>query len=112
MNEAGGKPATDLLNEIVRRIVAAVRPLSVVLFGSAGRGQMGPDSDLDLLVVMPDGTHRRQTARHIYRSLAGIGVAKDIVVVTESDILNYRDNASLVIYPALRDGRELYHAAG
>lgn len=112
MAEAGGKPTADLLNEVIRRIITAVHPLRVVLFGSAGRGQMGPDSDLDLLVVMPDGTHRRQTARRIYRSLAGIGVAKDIVVITESDIRDHGNNPSLVIYPALREGRELYHAAG
>ncbi|MEW5803850.1 MAG: nucleotidyltransferase domain-containing protein [bacterium] len=107
MTDTGGKPDADILNEIVKRIVEAVRPVRVVLFGSASRGQMGPDSDLDLMIVMPDGIHRRQTARTIYRSLAGIGVAKDIVVVTESDIRNHQDNPSLVIYPALREGREL-----
>jgi len=111
MSDAGGRPSTDILNEIIRRIVATVQPVRVVLFGSASRGQMGPDSDLDLLVVMPDGVHRRQTARTIYRSLSGIGIAKDIVVVTESDIRNHADNPSLVIYPALREGQELYHAA-
>ena len=73
---------------------------------------MSVDSDLDLLVVMPDGTHRRRTAQTVYRSLRGLGFAKDIVVVTESDIRNYGENPSLVIYPALRQGKELYHAAG
>ncbi|MGA1839946.1 MAG: nucleotidyltransferase domain-containing protein [bacterium] len=111
MNHASGSPCVETLNEIVRRIVVAVQPLRVVLFGSAAIGRMGPDSDLDLLVVMPDGVHRRKTAQKIYRSLSGIGVAKDIIVVTESDIHNHGDNPSLIIYPALREGRELYHAA-
>ncbi|MEW6382056.1 MAG: nucleotidyltransferase domain-containing protein [bacterium] len=112
INAPSASPDPDILNEIVRRIVAAVHPVKVVLFGSASRGQMGPDSDLDFLVVMPDGVHRRQTAHTIYRSLSGVGVAKDIVVVTESDIRNYGNNASLVIYPALREGKELYRATG
>ena len=111
MNPASGSPSIETLNEMVRRIVAAVQPLRVVLFGSAAIGRMGPDSDLDLLVVMPDGVHRRQTAQKIYRCLSGIGTAKDIIVVTESDIHNHKDNPSLIIYPALKDGRELYHAA-
>jgi len=70
---------------------------------------MGPNSDLDLLVIMPDGIHRRRTAQSIYRKLTGIGIAKDIVVVTESDVARYADNPSLVLYPALREGREVYH---
>jgi predicted nucleotidyltransferase len=104
------EPEPDILNELVQRIVDAVRPVRVVLFGSAARRQMGPSSDLDLLVVMPDGVHRRRTAHEIYRRLSGMGVAKDIVVVTESDVREHRDNPALVIYTALREGKELYHA--
>jgi len=99
-----------LLDEVVKRTVKAVQPLRIILFGSAARGTMGQDSDLDLLVVVPDGVHRRRTAQAVYKSLRGIGFAKDIVVVTESDIREYGDNPSLVIYPALRQGKELYHA--
>jgi predicted nucleotidyltransferase len=102
----------EVLNEVVDRIVQAVRPQRIVLFGSAATGQMGPDSDLDLLVIMPDGIHRRRTAQAIYSSLKGFGLAKDIVVVTEGDVRNYGDNPSLVLCPALREGRELYHAPG
>ena len=72
---------------------------------------MGPDSDLDVLVIMPDGVHRRRTAQTIYRSLKGLGWAKDIVVVTESDVREYGQNPSLVLYPALQEGRELYRVA-
>ncbi|MBI4832807.1 MAG: hypothetical protein HY801_14905 [Candidatus Lindowbacteria bacterium] len=71
---------------------------------------MGPDGDFDILVVMPDGIHRRRTAQTIYRSLAGLGISKDIVVVTETDIQKYGENPSLVIHPALQHGKELYHA--
>ena len=103
------KPDPRLLDELVKRTVEAVHPLRIILFGSAARDAMGPDSDLDLLVA--DGVHRRRTAQTIYRSLRGLCLAKDVVVVTESDILEYRDNPSLVINPALRYGKELYNAA-
>ena len=99
-----------VLDEVVKRTVKAVQPLRIILFGSAARGTMGQDSDLDLLVVVPDGVHRRRTAQAVYKSLRGIGFAKDVVVVTESDIREYGDNPSLIIYPALRQGKELYHA--
>jgi uncharacterized protein len=73
---------------------------------------MGPNSDLDILVVMPDGVHRRRTAQTIYRRLLGLGLPKDIVVVTESDVREHGANPAMVLYPALREGREFYHAVG
>ena len=73
---------------------------------------MGPNSDLDVLVIMPDGTHRRRTAQEVYRRMWGFGFAKDIVVVTESDVREYRTNPYIMIKNALEEGRELYHATG
>jgi predicted nucleotidyltransferase len=98
------------LKRLVARIVEAVQPRRIILFGSAARGQMGAHSDVDLLVVMPDGIHRRRTAQAIYLGLNGTGIAKDIVVVTEGDVRAYGNNPSLVLFPALREGREIYRA--
>ena len=104
------QPDPTLLEELVRRIIAVAHPLRIILFGSAARGDMGPDSDLDVLVVMPDGTHRRRTAQEIYRNMWGFGFAKDIVVVTESDVQEYGSNPYMIIKNVLEEGRELYHA--
>jgi len=106
------RPNEEVLTELVRRLVQSIKPLRIILFGSAVRGEMGPNSDLDVLVIMPDGVHRRRTAQAAYRSLKGLGFAKDVVVATESDVREHSGNPSLVLYPALRQGKELYHAAG
>jgi len=98
------------LDELVKRIVDAVHPLKIILFGSAVRGEMGPDSDLDLLVVMPDGTHRRHTARHIYGRVRGIKVPYDVVVATPSDLEKYGNSIGLIYKTILEEGRELYAA--
>ena len=111
----GGVPDVhdpEFLAQVVKRIVEAVHPLRVILFGSAARGDSGPHSDLDFLVVMSDGIHRRQTARRIFRRLSGMGFAKDVIVVTEEDVRRFKDNPSLVVMPALQEGKELYRAAG
>jgi len=100
----------DVLAEAVRRIVEAAHPKKIILFGSAVRGEMGPDSDMDLLVVIPSGGHRRKTAQTIYRHLIGVGFAADIVVVTEGDIEEFRDHIGMVIRPALEEGRVIYAA--
>lgn len=106
------EPSADLIEEIVKRLTKAVRPVRVILFGSAARGEMGPASDVDLLVVVPDGTRRRDASRKAFRALSGLGIAKDVIVVTESDLEEFGDNPSLVIKPALEEGREVYHAGG
>ena len=97
------------IQEIVRRIVEAVAPEKIILFGSAARGEMGPDSDLDLLVVM-SCENRREVAQAIYRSLRGVGVPKDVVVVTPQDIEEQKDIPGMIVRAALREGKVLYAA--
>ena len=106
------KPDQRVLDELVLRIVETAQPRRIILFGSAALGKMDRDSDIDVLIVMPDGVHRRKTAQTVYRSLRDLGIAKDIVVVTETDIREHHDNRSLVIYPALQEGKEIYSASG
>lgn len=101
-------PDERKVEELTQRIVAAVHPLRIILFGSAGRGDMGANSDFDVLVVMPEGTHRRKTVEFLHLSLYGFGFAKDIFVVTPSDIKQHASNPFMIIKPALDEGRELY----
>ena len=98
------------LDRLVKRIVDAVHPLRIILFGSAARGELTPDSDVDVLVVMPDGTHRRHTARHIYGTVRGIKVPYDVVVATPSDLEKYGNSIGLIYKTILEEGRELYAA--
>ncbi|MFQ5902694.1 MAG: nucleotidyltransferase domain-containing protein [Candidatus Binatia bacterium] len=100
-----------IIDELVQRIVEIAHPNRIILFGSAARGEMGRNSDIDVLVVMPDGVHRRKTAQEIYRRLWGFGFAKDILVVTEGDVREYRSNPYTIIKDALEEGKELYHAS-
>ncbi len=105
-----GEVDQDALREIVRRIVEVADPERIVMFGSAARGEMGPDSDVDLLVVKA-GAHRRTVAEDIYEHLVGVGQAVDVVVVTPEDVARYGDSPALVLKPALREGTVVYSAA-
>ena len=96
--------------QLVARIVAASHPQRIILFGSAARGEAGRHSDVDVLVVAPEGAHRRKTAQAIYRGLLGLGVPVDVVVATPSDLEDYRESPGLVYREALREGKELYAA--
>lgn len=100
----------DALKETIKRILEVVQARRVILFGSANRGEMHTNSDIDLLVVAPSGTHRRKTAQMIYMNLIGVGFASDIVVVTEDDIDKFKDNPGMIIHHALEEGKVLYAA--
>ena len=100
----------EVIEQLMARIIELVQPLRIILFGSAARGEMGPDSDIDVLVVMPDGVHRRQTAQFLYRQIRGLGVPFDILVATPDDLERHRDNIGLIYHSILREGREVYAA--
>jgi predicted nucleotidyltransferase len=102
-----GQVEQEVLDEIIRRIVEVTAPEKIILFGSAARGEMGPNSDIDLLVVKA-GAHRRRLAQAIYRNLFGVGQAVDVVVVTPEDIERYKDSFAVVIEPAWREGKVVY----
>ena len=53
---------------------------------------MGPNSGLDLLVIVPSSEHQRKTSQKIYRNLIGVGFAADIVVVTLKNVERYKNN--------------------
>ena len=104
-------PEGGLLDEIVRRIVEVAEPDSIILFGSAARGEWSPDSDIDLLVVKSDVEHRRMLAQKIHLQMYGIDAAIDVVVVTPEDIDYLRGKVGTIVTPALNEGREIYAAA-
>ena len=104
------RPDSQSLHELVERILQVVKPVKIIMFGSAARGTMTSDSDIDVLVVVPDGIPRRKTAQDIYQKMIGLDLAVDVVVATESDLKEYGDNFSMVYYPALREGAEIYAA--
>jgi predicted nucleotidyltransferase len=98
------------LRELVRRIREVCAPIRIVLFGSRARGQGRPESDTDVLVVMPDGTHRRQTVRAIYRNLIGYGRPVDVVAVQQSDLDPAKVTPDSVVAPASQEGLDIYAA--
>lgn len=104
------EPTDEQLDELVKRIVEAVHPLRIILFGSAARGEMGADSDVDVLVVMPENASRRRTAQYLHTRLFGLPFSVGILVTTPSMLEKHKDNIGLVYRQILAMGRELYAA--
>ena len=102
----------EAIQEITRRLVEFYHPVKIYLFGSAARGDAGPDSDLDFCVVVPDETPdqmlRPGASRQILR---GIPAAKDVLPWRKTD---FEQRAAWVkaSLPAtvVREGRVLYES--
>ncbi|MBI3801513.1 MAG: nucleotidyltransferase domain-containing protein [Deltaproteobacteria bacterium] len=99
-----------VLEKIVQRIVAVAQPERIILFGSAARGAMGPHSDVDLLVMKSGKFDQGRLVGDIYLNLHGAGQAVDVILVTREQVARYRHTHCLISAPALREGKEIYHA--
>jgi predicted nucleotidyltransferase len=100
----------DVVDEIVHRIVDAVHPLRIILFGSASTGTQRRNSDVDVLVVVAEGTAIRPTAQDLHVRMSGVPVPVDIVVATPSLLSRYGNSRGLIYREALRHGHEVYVA--
>ena len=95
------------LDDVVRRIVEVAQPEKIILFGSAARGDLGPNSDVDLLIVK-EGADALELMGDIYMNLDGVGAAVDAVVVTPDDVERYKNSHAVIVKPALQEGRVVY----
>jgi len=102
-----GRKNGKVLQDILARILTVTRPEKVIMFGSAARGDAGPDSDIDLLVIAKVA-HRRKTAQMIYRKLIGVGAPVDVIVVTPGDLRKYRNSVGTIFRAALREWKVIY----
>jgi len=98
----------EAISEMTERIVRRFHPVRVILFGSHARGDAQPDSDVDLLVVLPQVENKRESAIAIRSELSDIPVAKDIIVTSPDEITRRGHLVSSILRPALREGKVLY----
>jgi uncharacterized protein len=100
----------DVIDEAARRITEAAPGARVILFGSHARGEAGPDSDVDLLVVEPRVEDPNREIVRLQRVLAPLRLPADVIVVSEAHVEEWGDVASTMLHEALREGRVLAQA--
>ncbi|QGP94138.1 Nucleotidyltransferase domain protein (plasmid) [Neomoorella glycerini] len=98
-----------IVYSMVKRIQEKFSPEKIIVFGSWARGEAGPDSDVDILVIM-DCTReqKREIQAAIRKELREFRVPKDIVIASPEDINKYKDAWWTVYHPALAEGKVLY----
>ncbi|MBM4049693.1 MAG: nucleotidyltransferase domain-containing protein [Planctomycetes bacterium] len=98
-----------LLQAIVERLVAEFHPEQIILFGSHAWGTPTEDSDIDLLVVVPESNEKpTQRATRGYRCLRDMVVPKDIVVKTRAEAERFRNVRASLEHRIFTQGKLLY----
>lgn len=98
----------QVLDDATQRLTRRLNPLRIFLFGSAARGTMSRDSDLDFLVVVPEGSDCRRLMVEAHRELRDLSLPKDVLVTTPSRLEAARHDFASVLFDVLRDGKVVY----
>jgi predicted nucleotidyltransferase len=96
------------IQEMADRIVKRFDPEKIILFGSHARGDAGPDSDVDLLVVMPVAGSKRDKMVEIGVALHDIHLPKDIIVTTPEDFEWRKEIVGTIERPDVHESKVLY----
>jgi predicted nucleotidyltransferase len=96
------------IERMVQRIVKKFHPEKIILFGSQARGDAGPDSDIDLLVVMPVVGSVRAKRLEVSLAVPHSPTPVDVRVTTPEDLAWRKDIVGTVEWPATREGKVLY----
>lgn len=105
------RDAAAALGYIRDRLIFALKPEEIWLFGSRGRGDHRPDSDFDILAVLPDGLLAADyQPMRAAEALAGSGLGCDIVVCSRQEFEAGRATPGSLADTVLQEGQQLYRA--
>jgi predicted nucleotidyltransferase len=98
-----------MVPEVVDAAVRTCDPEEILLFGSVARGDDGPDSDIDLMVMCSsiDYTKRQELEAQLYTSI-GSHVPVQFFVTDRRECDRRRDVAGSMHYWPLREGQVVY----
>ena len=97
-----------ILKEIRERLVSQFHPDRIILFGSQARETEDHRSDIDIIVIFPFRGKRRSLMVAMDRALKGLGIARDIIVLTPEEFERDRYIPGTIARPAWLEGRILY----
>ena len=100
----------DTLRLIVDRIVKAIQPQKIILFGSQARGEAGEHADIDLMIIQETNLPRHKRYPVVRRLFRGMGIPMDILVYTPDEFARFQSVPGSFTYTVAHEGKVLYAA--
>ena len=98
----------DVVDDVVRRVVVALQPKRIVVFGSVARGEAGPDSDLDLFIEMESELRFIDRCVAVRRVLQNAHIPMDLFVYTPAEVDAHRGRIGNLLSYVEAEGEVLY----
>jgi len=98
----------EIIQTIVSRIAETIHPQKIILFGSWARGERGPHSDIDILVIEESSQPRPQRYAQVRRLFWGMGLPMDILVYTPEEFERYQSVPGSFTHTVAQEGKVLY----
>lgn len=104
-----GRTLAEWVPDVVADLVAECDPLQIILFGSVARGDDGPDSDLDVLVVLPkvERSERHELMGRLRGAIKAV-LPIDVIVTDPAEIERRKDVIGSMLYWPLREGQVVH----
>lgn len=100
----------ETINSLVDKIKTSYKPEMIMIFGSMARGDVHPDSDLDLLIIKK--TKKRPIQRRIdVRKILSTDMPVDVLVYTPDEFEALRQSGSAFLKTISKEGEVLYQRA-
>jgi predicted nucleotidyltransferase len=106
-----GRTLKEWLPELVEAIRETFDPIQIILFGSVAAGREHRDSDIDLLIVLPEVENKHDIMVAVLEATADIPVPLDVIPTDPEEIRRRGNRIGSVLRPALRDGTVLFERA-
>ena len=102
----------EIIEAAGQRLVEAVSaPARIILFGSAARGELTRDSDVDFLVIERVVKNRVAEAVRLRDAIGHIGRPVDVIVMDEDLAARRAKVRGTMVHHALREGRVIANRA-
>lgn len=99
------------IDQAVKLLVSATQPVRIILFGSYARGDVSDDSDLDLLVIMPEVKSKFKEMIRLRRALRPLRIPIDILVYSQKEVEEWAHLPGTALYWAVKEGKVVHEAA-
>lgn len=105
-----GRELREWIPDLVAAVLAAFDPVQIIVFGSVASGTDGPDSDLDVLVVLDDAPldRRRGLMVELRKATRTVRAPRDLLVTSQADFVRDRAAVGSIEHAAFHGGRVVH----